>query len=459
MKALFRHLLIASIALMAPPVLAQDDCVEFRDRCVKQNRTSLSIDISSASDDLAGIEQLSWLERVWVRGKGEDIAQVYISILSELPELTFISLENVKLATGSDLSGHNIIELFIKGGAPDFVVLEQLPKLETLRLADLSGEIQLNLGELHNLQTVWLDNVKLATGSDLSSRNIIELSIKGGAPDADVLEQSSNLEPSRLPKFSDVTQFTLGELPNLQHLSVVNATITNPSELSNMTNLQSLWLLQAGITDLSVIADLDLKALLLRGEGLRDFTPLAQMKNISYLSLFSAGFTSLDGLDLGENFQVLAAEDSVLQDISGLANAINLKILSLPGSQITNLDVLENLAQLEILNVPETPLNDVSGLEHHPKLETLLLNDTKVTDLSPLAGLVNLETLDLSRILATDLSVLAELDNLQKLRLDGTTATDLTPLLDMDALKEISINSQSIIGKENLRAFIEDFGK
>ncbi|MEP6018116.1 MAG: leucine-rich repeat domain-containing protein [Paracoccaceae bacterium] len=395
MKALFRHLLIASIALMAPPVLAQDDCVEFRDRCVKQNRTSHFIDISSASDDLAGIEQLSWLKAVTLRGKGEESPQVDISALSKLPELVDISLDNVTVLTPEDLLDINISRLTINGGASDLAVLEQLSGLEQLNLYGLNE----------------------------------------GKP------------------------VKLGGLVNLQRLAVVNTPIANPSDLSNLTNMQSLVLADTGITDLSVIADLDLTGLTLRGDGLRDLSPLHQMKNLQFLSLNSSEFTSLDGLDLGENLEVLSAQSSALQDISGLANAINVKHVNLKGSQALNVDGLENLAQLETLDARETPLNDISGFGAHPKLEKLWLSDTMVEDLSPLSGLGNLKEMSLSRMPAKDLSVLAELDKLGALWLNETKATDLTPLLDMDALEGIAFDGNTVVGKENLRDFVESFGK
>ena len=395
MKFLFRNLIIASIALVAPPVLAQDDCVEFRDRCVKQNRTSHFIDISSASDDLAGIEQLSWLKAVTLRGKGEESAQVDISALSKLPELVDISLDNVTILTPTDLLDINVSRLTINGGATDLAVLEQLSGLERLNLYDVNA----------------------------------------GKP------------------------VEFGGLANLQSLTMVNMPIANPSDLSNLSKLQSLVLANTGITDLSIIADLDLTRLVLRGDGLRDLSQLGKMQALEFLTLNGSEFTSLDGLDLGENLRMFSAENSALQDISGLTNAVNVKDVSLKGSQITNLDGLENLAQLETLDVRETPLNDISGFGAHPKLEKLWLSDTKVEDLSPLSGLDNLKEMSLSRMPAKDLSVLAELDKLGALWLNETKATDLTPLLDMDALEGIAMDGNTVFGKENLRNFVESFGK
>ncbi|MEO9516328.1 MAG: leucine-rich repeat domain-containing protein [Paracoccaceae bacterium] len=395
MKALFRHLLIASIALVASPALAQDDCVEFRDRCVKQNRTSHFIDISSASDDLAGIEQLSWLKAVSLRGTSEESAQIDISALSKLTELVDLSLENVTLSTPEDLLSINVSRLTINGGATDLAVVGQLSGLERLNLIDVNEGKQVNFGGLANLQS----------------------------------------------------------------LTLVNTPIANPSDLSNLSKLQSLVLANTGITDLSVIADLDLTRLVLRGDGLRDLSPLGKMKTLEFLTLSGSEITSLDGLDLGGNLRMLSAENSALQDISGLANAINVKDVNLKGSQITNVDGLENLAQLETLDVRETPLKDISGLGEHPKLKQLWLSDTKVEDLSPLSGLGNLKEMSLSRMPAKDLSVLAELDKLGALWLNETKATDLTPLLDMAALEGIAMDGNTVSGKENLRNFVESFGK
>ncbi|MEP6064541.1 MAG: hypothetical protein ABJ246_01790 [Paracoccaceae bacterium] len=395
MKVLLRHLIIASFALVGSPVLAQDDCVEFRDKCVKQNRSMHFIDISSASDDLAGIEQLSWLKAVSLRGTSEESAQVDIFALSKLPELVDLSLENVTLLTPEDLFDINVSRLTINGGATDLAVLGQLSGLERLNLFDVNGNKKVNFGELANLQS----------------------------------------------------------------LTLVDTPIATPSDLSNLSKLQSLVLANTGITDLSVIADLDLTRLTLRGEGLRDLSPLGKMKTLEFLTLGGSEITSLDGLDLGGNLRMLSAENSGLQDISGLANAINVRDVALKGSQITNVDGLENLAQLERLDVRETPLKDISGLGEHPKLKQLWLSDTMVEDLSPLSGLSNLKEMSLSRIPAKDLSVLAELDNLQGLWLNETKAIDLTPLLDMDALEGIAIDGATVFGKESLAKFVEEFGK
>jgi hypothetical protein len=109
-----------------------------------------------------------------------------------------------------------------------------------------------------------------------------------------------------------------------------------------------------------------------------------------------------------------------VSDVSPLAGLKSLEILSLYSTTVSDLTPLEELKNLALLHLDRTQVSDLSPLVRLKNLEMLSLAYTQVSDLSPLAELKNLKRLYLYSTTASDLSPLAELKSLEHLDLQNT---------------------------------------
>jgi serine/threonine protein kinase/Leucine-rich repeat (LRR) protein len=143
------------------------------------------------------------------------------------------------------------------------------------------------------------------------------------------------------------------------------------------------------IADLSGLAGLPIRHLVVRGTGAQALTPLSGMPLIS--------------LDASEN---------PIADLSPLSACRGLQILDLHGTQITDLRPLAQL-KLQRLVAAGTALRDLSILRGMPLVELDLAACPDLSDSSPLVGCPRLETL-LLPVKASDARVVRQLPGLKR---------------------------------------------
>ena len=157
------------------------------------------------------------------------------------------------------------------------------------------------------------------------------------------------------------------------------------------------------IQDISVLAGMPLKKLILEGTSVADLTPLKGM---------------------------------------------SLEILHLQDTPVTDLSVIDGMP-LKQLNLKGVSVSDVAPFAQMP-LSTLWLLETDVTDISPLSGM-SLESLDIQDTAVSDLSALAHMTTLRRLNIAGTGVTDLRPVTGL-RLERIFLSPERIThGLDELR--------
>ncbi len=110
----------------------------------------------------------------------------------------------------------------------------------------------------------------------------------------------------------------------------------------------------------------------LRGDGVLDLSPLANLKNLRHLDIY----------------------DNAITDISALAALDELETLNAFGTDITDLSPLQNITALNTIHIQATPVSDVTPLAQITSLTAVYLNGTDIKDISPLIGLPRLSFLD-----------------------------------------------------------------
>ena len=341
-------------------------------------------------------------------------------------------------------------------------------KVTTLGLADnnLRGQLPVELGNLTNLQRLWLDRNQLSGTIPAQLGNLtslVELSLwqnqLSGEIPADLgrltslerlylsINQLSGEIPSDLGGITSLVDLNLshnqlsGEIPaelgnltSLEDLSLGGNQLTGeiPTRLGNLTSLEGLWLggnqLTGDIpTELENLTNLE--DLALSGNQLSGTIPakLGDLTNLTRLSLNDNQLSGVIPTELGNltNLETLDLRENQLSGVipADLGNLTSLKALQLGGNQLSGVIPagLGNLTSLTNLSLRE---NQLSGV-----IPTRLGNLTSLTNLS-------LRENQLSGVIPADLGNLTSLEylSLGGNQLSGEIPTELGNLTSLISL-------------------------
>jgi len=168
------------------------------------------------------------------------------------------------------------------------------------------------------------------------------------------------------------------------------------------TDIVEVHLAGAGVQSIEALKGLSLRVL-----------DLGFCKNVDDISVLA-----------GMPLKTLILEGTSVADLSPLAG-MSLETLHLQDTPVTDLSVLEGMP-LKQLNLKGVAVSDVTLFSQMP-LSTLWLLETGVSDISPLSAL-SLESLDLQDTMVSDLSALAHMTTLRRLNIAGTEVSDLRPV-------------------------------
>ena len=267
----------------------------------------------------------------------------------------------------------------------DFLIVDGYIEkpLYTTRFNEMMNDVALDLRalvKLENLRTLEIRNVSINNFSPLAEiKSLKELSIcnvKGSpkAPDTDNNIRTQNAAEAIPVSFKtlkkvDGLENAIGELKNLNWLTITGLNVNNIDFLQKLTKLEYLEVLNMNVSDIS---------------------PMKGLVNLQTLKLFMAKVT----------------------DISPLASLKELRHLNLENTQLSDVEPLRNLTKLEYLDLRATKITSIEPLKNLVNLKYLDICSTRVKDLGPLSKLKNLEMLKVLSGFGFILSV--ELKELQK---------------------------------------------
>ena len=266
-----------------------------------------------------------------------------------------------------------------------------------------------------------------------------------------------------------------------------SSTVTSLNGLEQFTALNSVYLGNAIVDDLSPIKELTkLTRLTLNDVQAVDFSALVNLRSLQILELRTNTFTTESAeflLSFPELRQLNIQSDSVssLPNLSELALLENVRIeapvtsltsiaqnrnlrtlyvysdsivfpqtfdwplltqLSLSGGAIPNFSLLSTLESLNELTLTNMALSDISGLGQLENLSKLDISYNQVTDISELQTLPRLVSLDISENPIGNMEVVSELTSLQTLRAGQFGESyNWSFVSDFAELKELSITS------------------
>ncbi len=154
--------------------------------------------------------------------------------------------------------------------------------------------------------------------------------------------------------------------PFLKTLAVCCQEKLELSQLSSLSKLENLSLLNNDITDIGPLKDLkSLKSLALGWNSISDVSPLSEL-------------TSLETLGLWNN---------QVQDISGLEGLKDLVYLDIAYNQVEKIDIVSNMRKLKEVWINNNRIEDISPLSDCKELIILIQNGNPISDYSVLRDL------------------------------------------------------------------------
>ena len=162
--------------------------------------------------------------------------------------------------------------------------------------------------------------------------------------------------PAFLQTVTDKCQFTengntvslvnyTGKLADVTGLSCTGTTLANLNGIDQLTNLQSLSLPDAGLTNVDALQSIatNLKTLNLSGDPLTDLTTVGQLTTLTSLDLSNDGLTDVTALSNLMGLTMLNLANNKLTDVSALRDLTSLTQLQLNGDDALNCSDVYNL--------------------------------------------------------------------------------------------------------------------
>ena len=227
-------------------------------------------------------------------------------------------------------------------------------------------------------------------------------------------------------------------MPNLQELHMALVDAREMPDLSSLTALNEVWMLDCALDDLAWLSETNVARVHVRADV--DYAPLAACEQLNHVvfDLFSneqADLSQFSPAALEEvEFAVTAAVTAV--DFSGLAACENLRQVHINNAPIRDLSFLVGLPSVKEVRLQAMPqLRDVSALGSLENLQELEIFDCQnVTDLSAVRNCAELSDIELNGLRQLmDASFLAG-----HRRINGISLYD-SPLRNLDFLRDIEV--------------------
>lgn len=153
---------------------------------------------------------------------------------------------------------------------------------------------------------------------------------------------------------------------------------------------------------------------------------------------------SLSGLEHAVNMGILILDGNPIEDFTPLATLTKVRMLALSKTGIQDLAPLVPMKSLNKLLLTGNRIADLSPLRNSSALTDLLLENNEITDVTALEGLKNLTWLNLSGNRISDISALAHLTALENLYLGNNSISNISPLLNLRKLKKVELTNNPL---------------
>ncbi len=219
----------------------------------------------------------------------------------------------------------------------------------------------------------------------------------------------------------------LALMPNLEELHICEAEITQAPDLSELKNLDVVWLYDSQVADLEWLGNSHVAKAQIECAGSLDFSPLGSNE---YLRCAIFGLHSNKSADLSAfsppNLNELHLDCGYSPDgfdgadLSGLAGCSKLRTVILSGLPVRDLSFLQGKTDLQELRIDGLGMTSLSGLEDLPIQHLSVRFCDTLRDVSAIGTLKRLRDLDLEYCgRVTDYTPIAGCEALEELHIQG----------------------------------------
>ncbi|MCP3965913.1 MAG: leucine-rich repeat domain-containing protein [Lentisphaerae bacterium] len=315
-----------------------------------------------------------------------------------------------------------------------------------------------------NPRSLMVDGIEVGGRDIVNIAPLLSLSVK-----VIILRKTSVNSLKRLQKSSirelyliDNPKITnlepLRNMPELKGLALRGEKVKDLTPLKN-TKVDKLELKDVGVINISLLQAIPLKTLFLSGTNLTGFNILPKLQTLTTLGLDNVKINNLDMLTSLKNLKKVYLNDLPVKSVAPLSK-LKLDELSVTNCKFQNSVQLKNM-HLQELSLMRTKVSSIASLQGMP-LKVLGLRDTEVKDITPLQGMP-LEILMLGNTHITNLKALGGMKTLKILDISGTKITSLrplrglkltrielrnTPVKDIRALKGMPLKHVDLLGSK-----------
>ena len=232
----------------------------------------------------------------------------------------------------------------------------------------------------------------------------------------------------------------------------VRGSITDLSDLAQMTNLEELALCNQRLENISGLKDLPLKELYLSKNMITDFSVIQSLIDLDILCILENPAEDLSALGDCGSISQLNIQGMHLANIDFLKN-MNLNYLDMNNAEVENgifepLTEMKNLDTLCMCNVDETAAETLSRMS---TLKSLVMwgGETSLENLKPLKGMDGLESLAFTAPISS-LEGIEQFPSLNFLSVSFSLVKDLTPISGAESLQVVDITNAEIENYEGL---------
>lgn len=214
-------------------------------------------------------------------------------------------------------------------------------------------------------------------------------------------------------------------LPNLQKLTAEDCVFTDFSPLSILEDLHTLTVKETTIAD-------------------SDLSFLANMKNLSSLTLSGCGISTIAKMDGIVGLTYLDLSNNTVRNLSALSGMIKLEHLDLSYNALISLEDIRSLQDLRVLNVSYNFLASTAPVSSLTALTDLDVSSNNLMKLEGIDALTQLQHFSAAYNNLIDVNILKSCTMLKTLNVSHNTLLNIRVLAELPLLEELDFSYNEI---------------
>ncbi len=196
------------------------------------------------------------------------------------------------------------------------------------------------------------------------------------------LQHFNRIDQIIIEKVRDVDMFDLAKIKGLRSLVIDNATLKN-KHFHLIANLENFRLIGVSINneDLKNLSK-GIYSLEITGASLTDISELYDMTQLEYLKLGENKINDIEPLKNLKDLGNLEMPNNLVEDLSPLSKLEKLSVLNFDHNNISDLQPISNLSILHFLSLSENRIEDISPLLSLEKLQNVDISKNRIADVA-----------------------------------------------------------------------------